>query len=99
MLGCRASVSRFVRATDLLTKFMPRPSLRPVRDLKEKLSKHDDKTRAVVSWEQENHQHLFEIDAISLAQGKSFRDARGKAGFAFDQNGSEKWLFIEVDLA
>jgi len=42
---------------------------------------------------------LFEIDAVSLAQGNPFRDGSGKAGFAFDQNGREKWLFIEVDPA
>jgi hypothetical protein len=44
---------------------------------------------------------LFRIDAVSLAQGNPFRDANGKAGFAFDQNGreNEKWLFIEVDPA
>lgn len=70
-----------------------------VRELKEKLSKHDDQTRTVVSWEEQNRQRLFEIDAVSLARGNPFRDANGKAGFAFDQNGREKWLFIEVDPA
>jgi hypothetical protein len=70
-----------------------------VRGLKEELSKHDDKNRAVVSWQEKNHQHLFEIDAVSLAQGNAVMDAGGKAGFALCQNGSEKWVFIEVDPA
>jgi len=52
-----------------------------------------------VSWQEQNHRRLFEIDAFSLAQGNPSRDASGKVGFALEQNGREKWLFIGVDPA
>lgn len=69
-----------------------------VKELKEKLSKHDDNTKVVVYWEDENSkQHLFEIDDISMAQGNGDRGPDGKARFAFDKDGLAKWLFITVD--
>jgi hypothetical protein len=45
-----------------------------VKELRQRLSKHDDNTRVVVYWEGENgEQHLFEIDEISMAQGNADR--------------------------
>lgn len=67
-----------------------------VKELREKLSPLDDKTRVVVYTENESRLDIFEIEDISIATGTPDRLEDGKAVFAFDGKGPASWLFIQV---
>jgi hypothetical protein len=73
-----------------------------VKELKEKLSKLDDKLSVVVCWEDTEHgseQHLFDIDSVEGITGTPRRRPNGKTGFTFGYEGSVTWAFISVDPA
>lgn len=70
-----------------------------VRELREKLSEVDDKTKVVVYAEDEATNRLFEIDEVSICTGTPGRDQAGKAGFSFGKDGPASWLFIAVTAA
>ena len=70
-----------------------------VKELREKLSRLDDKTRVVVLAEDEPGQPLFEIDDVSLHTGTPSRPEDGKAAFTFGKDGPATWLFISVSAA
>ncbi len=70
-----------------------------VKELRDKLSKLDDKTTVVVYWEREADSQYFEIDDVSLAKGTPRRHADGKVGFTFEKEGPATWLFISISSA
>jgi hypothetical protein len=67
-----------------------------VKELRERLSKLDDKTDIVVYWEEGSEHQYFGIDDVSLTRGTPRRHADGKPGFAFDSKGPAARLFITV---
>lgn len=70
-----------------------------VKELKQKLSKFDEKTPVVLYREADSDMELFEIADIAVSAGTPRRDDNGKAGFTFENNGPVKWLFISVEAA
>lgn len=70
-----------------------------VKELREKLSHLDDKTRVVVFAEDEPRQALFEIDDVSICTGTPKRLEDGKAVFSFGKDGPASWLFISISAA
>jgi hypothetical protein len=70
-----------------------------IKELREKLSKFDDKTQVVVYTEDEVGLHLFEIDDVSMARGTPSRLQDGTAAFTADNTGPASWLLISVSPA
>jgi hypothetical protein len=70
-----------------------------VKELRDRLSKFDDKTSVVVYAEDETVHQFFEVDDISIATGSPCRLENGRAGFSFTKDGPVSWLFITVTAA
>jgi hypothetical protein len=70
-----------------------------VKELRQKLSKIDDKTDVVVYWEEGKEHQYFEIDDVSLHSGTPQRHPSGNVGFRFETKGPATWLFISVSPA
>jgi hypothetical protein len=66
-----------------------------VKELRDKLSKLDDKANVAVYWEDGQPYQCFGIDDVSLNKGTPSRES-GKAGFKFESSGSVTWAFITI---
>lgn len=68
-----------------------------VYEVRAKLSEVDDNKQVFVYWEdEENENHVFGIQNISVQRGSPIRLADGKAGFTFDGKGPAEWVFVEI---
>ena len=66
-----------------------------VKELRDKLTRLNDKSKVVVYWENGKPHQFFEIDDVSLTKGTPIRDDKGRARFKFG-DGPANWLFIGI---
>jgi hypothetical protein len=67
-----------------------------VRELKEKLSKLDDKATIYVYLEEGTDHQFYGIDEVAERTGEPSRRSNGKVGFRFDPKGPVTWPFISI---
>lgn len=71
-----------------------------VGELQKIIETLEPSTHIVVNDETSGRMRLFEVSDATVAAGTPRRDERtGEAGFAFDDKGPARWLFITVEEA
>lgn len=66
-----------------------------VKELRDKLAKHDGNADVLVLWEDGDKQHLLDVDDVSVGRGVASR-RNGKKAIMWDSKGPASYVFVSV---